>query len=71
MSAAETLPCYAIRLYSRRWLRLTPGCERGTTGWRYLTWTADFAEAAKFGSREAADAFARASGVSGDYEIVS
>ncbi len=54
------MQAFAIRLYGKRWLRLTPrpGQDDPLNGWRAMTWTDDVTDAEKWADRESAQCFA-------------
>jgi hypothetical protein len=57
---------YAVRIYGRRWLRMTPKPAPNAIGHRVITWTKNLAEAEKWNRREAAERFAERAG----FEVV-
>lgn len=46
---------FAVRIYGRRWLRVTPAPKGPALGWRGYTWTSEVADAGKYGSAMAAE----------------
>lgn len=65
-------PVFAIRMYGRRWLKLTKRHQGPTeaSGWRNLTWTSDPAEAAGWSSPDQAARWG-GNNLLGEFEVVS
>ena len=67
---------HAIRLYGRRWLKMTRDhdypseADAHAKGWRVFTWTDRLDEAEKFLSAEKAERFARAIRLQAPYAII-